>query len=450
MPHKASDWVLAQPWAITEEYLGVILDVAERRNDSVEAVEARLGRPLDNTHETTIRDGVAIIPVVGPISRYADLFSQISGATAIDTLAKDFRTALDDRSVRAVILNMDTPGGTVSGVSEFARHVAEARGQGKPVVAYVGSQAASAGYWIASAADRVVVDPTATVGSIGVVMGLRKPADPKAGMARTVEFVSSQSPRKRPDPDTEAGRAQVQATADDLADVFVDAVALHRGVSREAVLSDFGQGGVLVGAKAVEAGMADGVGSLEHTIACLARGEMPCPPAKKKPVKYQSRPKEPAMSEPTTPPVAGDQDNKANAEIDRLKAELLAERGAKASAIEEAISARADAFVGEVVGAANKTMYALALREGFVLAARDDQATPLASKTQRQDALKEILKHKGAPTKEMVNADPTSRSHALGMDPADDDPAPGSASDKDLDDLYDSTAAWASGRKGKK
>lgn len=298
---KAADWVLARPWAITEEALGVILSIAERTNESPEAVEARLGRPMDNTRECVVRDGVAIIPVIGPISRYADFFSRISGATDIETLAKDFRTCLDDRSVRAIVLNMDTPGGTVAGVSEFASHVMQARGT-KPIVSYVGSQAASAGYWIASAADQIVADSTAMLGSIGVVMGVRKPADDKPGAAKTIQFVSSQSPRKRPDPETEAGRSQMQAMADDTADVFVDAVACHRGVDRQKVLDDFGRGGQLVGSKAVDAGMADGLGSLESVIACLSKGEMPCPPRKPKPApqKAETQPRRAAMSEPET------------------------------------------------------------------------------------------------------------------------------------------------------
>lgn len=270
---KSADWVLSQPWIITEEALETILAIAERRNELPEAVEARIGRPLDNSHSVVVRDGVGIIPVVGPIARYADMFSEISGATAIDTLAKDFRTCLDDRSVKAIVLNIDSPGGAVSGVAEFAGHVAAARGQGKPIVSYVGSRAQSAGYWIASAADQVVVDPTAMLGSIGAVMGVRA----KSGSASTIEFVSTQSPYKRTDPATETGKAKIQATVDDLADVFVDAVAANRGVDRRKVLDDFGQGGSMVGQKAVSAGMADGVGSLEGVIACLANRQMPCP-----------------------------------------------------------------------------------------------------------------------------------------------------------------------------
>jgi hypothetical protein len=99
---------------------------------------------------------------------------------------------------------------------------------------------------------------TAQTGSIGVVAVYRKGAE-----RGTVEFVSSQSPNKRPDLETEAGRGQVQRVVDDIAAVFVRDVARYRGVSEEAVLQGFGAGGVLVGAAAVEAGLADSLGSFE-------------------------------------------------------------------------------------------------------------------------------------------------------------------------------------------
>jgi len=93
--------------------------------------------------------------------------------------------------------------------------------------------------------------------------------DAKADVKR-VEIVSSSSPDKRIDPNTDAGRAKVQAMVDALAEVFVSSVAKFRGVGTEKVLSDFGRGGVLVGAQAKSAGMADRIGSLDSVIAELA------------------------------------------------------------------------------------------------------------------------------------------------------------------------------------
>lgn len=255
--------VLAAPWAMTPEMVQTILTIAERDNLSPEAVAAQLGRPLDNTRAVTVRDGVAIIPVEGVISRYMSVFSEISGGVSIETLATDLRAALDTVGVHSILLDIDSPGGEAAGVGEFAAMVREATVR-KPVVAYVGGMAASAAYWIASAATTIVAAPTAILGSIGVVLAV---PDPEKQASRSIEFVSSQSPRKRPNPRTEGGREQLQAIVDDLAALFVGAVAEYRGIDTEAVLAI--GGGVLVGEKARTAGLADRLGSYEGVVAEL-------------------------------------------------------------------------------------------------------------------------------------------------------------------------------------
>ena len=255
------------PWAIQPQALEEIIAIAERRNETPEAVAARLGRELDNTQSTEIRNGVAIVPVTGPLFRYANLFTAISGASSYDVLATDFTAALENPDVQAIVLNVDSPGGDANGVSEFSDMVFAARGK-KPIWAYVGGQAASAAYWIASSADQVVVSDTAVLGSIGAVVGIqdRREADAKNGV-RTYEIVSTQSPYKRVDPGTDTGRAKIQEMIDALAGVFVAKVARNRGVSEDTVLSDFGQGGVFVGQAAIKAGLADRIGSYEAVLA---------------------------------------------------------------------------------------------------------------------------------------------------------------------------------------
>jgi len=282
--------ITSATWAIEPASLARIIGIVEEHaslskeewDERLTAVEKQRGRPLSNERKgVSMRDGgVATIEVVGPIVRRADLFSQVSGMTSIDTLAKDFGAALDDRTVKAIVLAIDSPGGEVTGVAEFADMIRSARPgpTTKPVVAYVGGMAASAGYWLASAAERVVCDSTALLGSIGVVQAVRDPSRDRGG---TIEFVSSQSPHKRPDPTTGTGAAQIQNVVDAMAGVFVAAVARNRDVSEETVLADFGGGGLFVGQAAVAAGLADRVGSYESVIADLAAGRLPekAPPA---------------------------------------------------------------------------------------------------------------------------------------------------------------------------
>ncbi len=265
-PHRVSafDLIAAQPWAITHEALATISAIARRENESVEAVEARLGRPLQNARAVTLRGSVAVVPVTGPVFRYANLMTEISGATSLEVLARDFNAALEDPAVSAIVLNIDSPGGQATGIAEFA-HMVRAGAARKEVVAYVDGTAASAAYWIASAASRVVMSKTAMVGSIGAVVAI----DTNRARAGVVEIVSAQSPKKRADVSTDEGRAQIQTLINAMAQVFIDDVAANRGVNVEKVLADFGQGDMRLGADAVRLGMADKISTLEQVLADL-------------------------------------------------------------------------------------------------------------------------------------------------------------------------------------
>ncbi|KQW30758.1 hypothetical protein ASE36_00185 [Rhizobium sp. Root274] len=268
---KFMDVVASQPWALegsrAQEYKAIL----EGEGDvSPQALEAYRARASARGERMGVRDGVAILNVEGPLFKKANLFVEFCGATSYEILRRDLQAALDDPSITAILLNVDSPGGEANGCDELAAAIYDARGK-KPITAYVSGMAASGGYWIASAADRVVISELAVLGSIGVVLGVedRSSADERRGV-RKVEIVSSQSPGKRPDVNTEEGRTQIQTMVDDLAEVFVSAVAKHRGVSSEDVISKFGAGGVKVGAKAVASGMADEVGQFEAVLASLS------------------------------------------------------------------------------------------------------------------------------------------------------------------------------------
>ena len=258
--NKAAD----EPWAITSSALTTILDIAARQNAPPEAVAAKLGRELQNSYRLEMRDGMAVLPVVGPLFRYANLFTQVSGASSYELLAKDFTQAVENPDVKAIVLNIDSPGGEVNGCAEFADMIHEARGV-KPIVAYASGDAASGAYWIAAAADEIVVSKTSALGSIGVVGVYRGNKGEDA-----VEVVSSQSPYKRLDPDTDDGRARLQKRIDAMADVFVDAVAKYRGVASSHVQNHYGSGDVFIGDAAVKQGLADRIGSFEKLLSELS------------------------------------------------------------------------------------------------------------------------------------------------------------------------------------
>lgn len=268
--HSRVELALGEPWLITPEGMQQIVAIAERSHD-IDALIARSGQRLQYTRTVQVRDGTAVIPVTGPIFRYANIFSAISGATSTQVLATDFRAALDDPLVRDIVFEFNSPGGAVEGINELGDMVFEARSEGKRIIAYAGGNMASAAYWIGSAADEVVASPTGVIGSIGAIMTITDASgrDARAGV-RTLQIVSSQSPDKVVDPYGDTGRAKLQKIVDDLAAVFVSTVARNRDVEVETVLTEFGGGGVMVGQAAVDAGLADRLGSLESVLAELS------------------------------------------------------------------------------------------------------------------------------------------------------------------------------------
>jgi len=246
-----------QPWLCTEEGLRQMIAIASYEGD-VEALKTKLEAKYEDGMTATVREDVAIVPLEGPIFPKANLMTEMSGATALSKFAVDFQAADEDPSINTILINANSPGGVASGIHEMANVVKNSKTK---TVAYVGNQAASAAYWIVSAADEIVIDATAALGSIGVVAGISK-KDEDAPL----EFTNTASPKKRMDVETKEGKADLISTLDKLATVFIESVATNRQVSVKTVEKDFGQGGVLIGKEAVEAGMADRLGSYEELL----------------------------------------------------------------------------------------------------------------------------------------------------------------------------------------
>ena len=261
---KFWNYATGEPWAIDEPVLNNLLSIITRGHKSpdetIEAISSRVGKDLDHHYKVEVHGGVAVLPVTGPLFRYANLFTAISGATSYELLAKDFSKALADPSISSIIFDIDSPGGEVNGCAELARMIFDARGK-KPIIAYASGDIASGAYWLASACDEVVVSDTSMVGSIGVVAVYRG-----GNKDNTIEVVSSQSPHKRLDPEKDQDRKRLQNRIDDLASVFIEAIAKHRGVDPPTVKSNYGKGDVFIGSLAVDSGLADRTGSLDQLI----------------------------------------------------------------------------------------------------------------------------------------------------------------------------------------
>lgn len=267
--------VMEYPWAISNEGMDLIERILDRAMAGADvdlaAVATQIGRPLDNTGgRVEMRGSVAVFDIQGPLFRRSDLFTNVSSSTTVENLAVDLKKATDNSLISHILLNIDSPGGQVNGIQEFADQVRESAAI-KPVIAYIDGIGASGAYWIASAANSIVVNDSSMVGSIGVVATMRdnRAAQERQGV-KTHEIVSTQSPFKRPDVATEQGRAQIQEMVDALADVFIARVASFRGISAEDVLAKYGQGRMLPAKQAMEAGMADEISRFEPLVARLA------------------------------------------------------------------------------------------------------------------------------------------------------------------------------------
>lgn len=225
---------------------------------------------LAGTSRTFLIDGVAVMPITGPIFPRANMMTEFSGATSISMLAADYQRALTSDEVGAVLFMIDSPGGAVSGIQAFADQVASGAKK-KLTSAFVAGTAASAAYWIASAAGEIAIDRTGIVGSIGVVAGVPVQVAPDGNGDMWLEIVSTNAPNKRPDPMSEEGLAEIVSTLDALETLFIADVARGRGTTATKVKAEFGAGGVKVGADAVKAGMADKVQSYDATLTALRR-----------------------------------------------------------------------------------------------------------------------------------------------------------------------------------
>jgi len=251
---------IAKYWAIEPDILKSFC-----RLDEIKSLSFQSERRLSNTRSVLIRDGTAIIPLYGPITARSDLFSFFFGGTSLSDLAKDFQVALGDDQVKAILFDVDSPGGVALGPSEMADAIFKARGK-KPIWSYVGRNCSSAAYWIASATEKIIANPSALLGSIGVVTTIPVQEKPDSEGYKNIEIVSSNAKQKRPDPRTTEGMSEIKRELDDLESQFIEAIARYRNVSVETVKNDFGQGGVLIGKNAIANNMADGLGTYEEVL----------------------------------------------------------------------------------------------------------------------------------------------------------------------------------------
>ncbi len=264
------DALVDQPWALLRSTFQQIVDTATTTEATTQAATRQ---PASARRQGVI----SVIPIHGVIEHRASLIGELLGGTSVESVRAAIDAAVDDPDVAAVVLDVDSPGGGVIGVTELAAEIREAR-ERLPIVAVANGTAASAAYWLASQADRVYAIPSGQVGSIGIFavhMDMTE-ALAKEGVKPTIISAGEHKTDALDGaPLTDEGRADMQRRVDANYERFLGDVAMGRNVSVETVRDDYGQGRVFGADEALEAGLIDFVGTLDTAIRQLARDVAP-------------------------------------------------------------------------------------------------------------------------------------------------------------------------------
>jgi signal peptide peptidase SppA len=247
---------------VTDRAMGLHVDAAAIQ----EMVAARGDR------QSQVTRSVAVLPIVGTLAKRMDLLEESSGGTSTDRIGREFDQLMADDSVGAIVLDIDSPGGSTFGVQELAAKIKAARGR-KPIRAVANPEAASAAYWIATAADKVAVTPSGWVGSVGAmtIHTDLSVLNEQLGMKVSYIYAGEYKVEGNADePLSDDAREYYQAMVNEVYDQFVTALAIQRETTKADVRANYGRGRMLLAEDAKRAGMVDKIATLEEVIAELA------------------------------------------------------------------------------------------------------------------------------------------------------------------------------------
>jgi signal peptide peptidase SppA len=259
-----------RPWAVSSVLATHVMGVLEREGFAAlrNLAGVRAHAATANVRSQPVRGGsVAVIPVMGLLTHRGAVIDCAETQSTAELAALVTEAAFRSE-VKAIVLEIDSPGGEVLGGTEAAAAIRDARAT-KPVVAHVNGEAGSLAYWLAAQADEVIVTPSGAVGSIGVY-GVHEDLSIETsarGRKVTYVFAGKYKVERNPHAPLEgAARQYMQSEVDRYYDMFVRDVARGRRVSVDAVRSGFGEGRMLGAKAAVDAGMADAVGTFDQAM----------------------------------------------------------------------------------------------------------------------------------------------------------------------------------------
>lgn len=241
---------------------GTSMGVIELRQ---EASDATSGERAERRYYSVI-DGVAIIPVHGSLAQRVGGLDAWSGMVGYNQIETKLEEAMDDSSVRAILLDVDSPGGEVAGCFDLARKIGQysRRGGGKPIVGAVNEMACSAGYAIISGCDEIYMPETGLAGSIGVwtlLVDMTRALDKdgiEVTMVRAGERKARGGPYERADKETVS---KLLAWVETTREQFCGLVAEHRRLDVAAVMAQ--EGDWYAGDDALQQGLIDGIGAFD-------------------------------------------------------------------------------------------------------------------------------------------------------------------------------------------
>ena len=255
--------------AIMPEKLNDIIDV--RQTVVLENIEVEDAINRRATKFKNVKGKVVLIPLHGYISHRPTIYSALGLETSSETFGGWIEDLINNSDVGAIVIDVDSPGGTVAGLTGVTDKIYSLRGK-KPIIAVVNDLMASAAYFIGSAANEIVADPDSLTGSIGTI-GVHADysvALERAGIKVTVvkagKFKDEGNPYM---PLSDEAKEDWQNMINQYYENFVSAVARNRGLAESKVKSEFGDGRVLKASKAKSVGMIDRVATMEQVISDL-------------------------------------------------------------------------------------------------------------------------------------------------------------------------------------
>ena len=271
---------LTTPWALMPERLQAMSGILNRWSagepPSDETMfQVNTDRVLRDTRKqmaaASTGSGIAVLPLYGVVTQRGNMVDDISGPGSSSTqqFTSVLRQMLADDTVGQILIDIDSPGGSVYGVSELASEIIKARAQ-KPVIAVANSLAASAAYWIGCSASEFYVTPGGEVGSIGVWQAHfdYSKALEEDGVKPTLISAGKFKVEANPYvPLDEQAQAFMQSRVDDYYNAFVEAVTIGRGVSINDVKTGMGEGRVLGADAALAQNMVDGIATFDDVLA---------------------------------------------------------------------------------------------------------------------------------------------------------------------------------------